>query len=1096
VLPAGTFINHAYISSDSRKIYPLADMQAPGTSSASIRLVGGADMAGADTRLVQPLSAVGAGGTITLDDLHLSGTGDPLFSVIRTGTGSLDLVAGGDIVEKSMYGIYTAGTATLLPGGSEANDPFSVPLPQQPGAATVDEYGYGVGSYVGAIADRKTYFPDHGGDFLLAAQGDFSSAPNYYTDGQTPRYDAQDWLMRQGGEALGESTAWSINFGAYMEASIYTGTTTLGGFTGLGTLGGGNATVTIGGNAGSLVNRDGRALNVAAASTGRVTEVTKIGDAVTGGTLVQTGGGDVIVKIGGALNRADSGIGFGGDGNGAFTALRGSVSLSAGSIGYMVPTYGQAEPNDPRAQSPYDAPVLDPHGGVVVIPGDGTVVLRTRGDLVLAGTGDLTEAIPSLGYVRNDGGIAATYFSLWQSQTSTSVWSAGGNIDAFSGSIESGASDTGAAGDVGNIRETTPSFHAIALDGDIYLPGQSGIELAPSPVGQLEILAQGSIFASPGQYGGAGFRLLMSGAPAGVNDVPNPFKPVTNSPAEITLGTLGYFAFEPDNAIGDLHGDDSTPIRAYAVSGDIENLLIGERASVYSYITNTTDAYYAAAKPVQVRAGRDIIGFGDATSFDQTAPSLFLNLRDSDVSVLQAGRDIFFPHVLVAGPGTLEVTAGRNLYLGGDGEIESIGRVYGITQANNEGGASIDVLAGVGTAGPDYTRFAMLYLDPANQGDRIGAGSVPATYQDLLVDWLGSHYGFSGSAADALDAFLALPPEEQEAFLMPIYQRELTLSGREYNDPDSLRFQSYLRGRTAIAALFPRGDYQGDITMGQSAASGVQTDFGGSINVAAPGGDIVVGVQNLNARGLVTQGSGDIGIYSRGSVLLGLSRIFTTFGGGISIWSAEGDINAGRGAKTSVIYTPPRRLYDDVGNIALAPTVPSNGAGIATLAPIPGVPPGDVDLIAPLGTIDAGEAGIRVSGNVNLAALQVVNAANIQVQGKSTGIPVVAAVNVGALTNASAAAAQATIAAQDVMQRERIAARQALPSIFTVRVLGFGNEPAKDDGGTQSSNRQPRAQIHYDPVNPVQLVGNGRNFNAEQLARLTSDERRRLLQDR
>jgi hypothetical protein len=51
---------------------------------------------------------------------------------------------------------------------------------------------------------------------------------------------------------------------------------------------------------------------------------------------------------------------------------------------------------------------------------------------------------------------------------------------------------------------------------------------------------------------------------------------------------------------------------------------------------------------------------------------------------------------------------------------------------------------------------------------------------------------------------------------------------------------------------------------------------------------------------------------------------------------------------------------------------------IATLNPLPQVPPGDIDLIASLGTIDAGEAGIRVSGNVNLAALQVVNAENIQ----------------------------------------------------------------------------------------------------------------------
>ena len=118
---------------------------------------------------------------------------------------------------------------------------------------------------------------------------------------------------------------------------------------------------------------------------------------------------------------------------------------------------------------------------------------------------------------------------------------------------------------------------------------------------------------------------------------------------------------------------------------------------------------------------------------------------------------------------------------------------------------------------------------------------------------------------------------------------------------------------------------------------------------------------------------------------------------------AEGDINAGRGAKTTVVYTPPRRVHDAVGNVALSPNAPSSGAGIATLAPIAEVPAGDVDLHAPLGTIDAGEAGIRVSGNINIAALHVVNAANIQVKGESNGIPAAATVNTGALASASAA---------------------------------------------------------------------------------------------
>jgi hypothetical protein len=171
--------------------------------------------------------------------------------------------------------------------------------------------------------------------------------------------------------------------------------------------------------------------------------------------------------------------------------------------------------------------------------------------------------------------------------------------------------------------------------------------------------------------------------------------------------------------------------------------------------------------------------------------------------------------------------------------------------------------------------------------------------------------------------------------------------------------------------------------------------------------------------------------------------------------------------------------------------VPSTGAGIATLAPLPEVPPGDIDLIAPLGTIDAGEAGIRVSGNVNLAALQVVNAANIQVKGESKGLPVLASVNVGALTSASAAASQAAMAAQDSVQRERTAARQALPSVFTVRVLGFGNEPASGTPSTPGGNDAAPQRGGYRSGSAVQVLGDSAMGPAER-NQLTPAERRTL----
>ncbi len=175
-----------------------------------------------------------------------------------------------------------------------------------------------------------------------------------------------------------------------------------------------------------------------------------------------------------------------------------------------------------------------------------------------------------------------------------------------------------------------------------------------------------------------------------------------------------------------------------------------------------------------------------------------------------------------------------------------------------------------------------------------------------------------------------------------------------------------------VAALFPNEEaYNGNITI-FSASSGtpgaanfhinsgyVHTDFGGDIQLLAPGGGVTIGSEGLAPgadSGLITQGNGNIQIYSQDSILLGLSRIMTTFSGDILAWSNEGDINAGRGSKTTVVFTPPRVVYDDYGNISLAPVAPSTGAGIAALNQILGVPPSNVDLIAPLGTIDAGEA--------------------------------------------------------------------------------------------------------------------------------------------
>ena len=126
-------------------------------------------------------------------------------------------------------------------------------------------------------------------------------------------------------------------------------------------------------------------------------------------------------------------------------------------------------------------------------------------------------------------------------------------------------------------------------------------------------------------------------------------------------------------------------------------------------------------------------------------------------------------------------------------------------------------------------------------------------YDGELLVRLRQRFGYRGTAADALAYFPALPKAQQGVFARQVYFRELLLGGREYNDPASTRYGSYLRGREAIATLFPAMDargkaiaYRGDITMfssitgsatvnGQTVPvitdAGIHTNFGGDIQL-------------------------------------------------------------------------------------------------------------------------------------------------------------------------------------------------------------------------------------------------------------------------
>ncbi len=854
-------------------------------------------------------------------------------------------------------------------------------------------------------------------------------------------------------------------------------------------------------------------------SQGLVAAVGSTGRVDAAGNLTLTGGGDLLLRVGGTVNpnlRATQGGSIGSNQqytelNGALINLRGLTSVMASAVGTVDLTYGTRDHKDTRASDPFSAGRAISAAGLVLMPGDSAVYFNTPGDLVIAGVSDPgrvpvlnTQAFKAGGvsYIGN----GESWFSLWTDRTAINLFSTGSNVTP--GTIV-GQRVTMYANTVqGDIRTTYPSIlRATAASGNIYyglaVAGDTtasdlGIVLAPSPSGALEFLAGNSLF-------GGGYTISMSGADT---PIPTPFNPafvgrgglpegvkLSNTSREGTFtsgngfggqvtnsGGAALFAFGP-NTLGssDLHAGSLSPALFYAVSGDILGLQSGE---VLNFDANTGRSilkWHVGATAARIRAGRDIVGSG----------GLIVNNNQTDVSMIEAGRDITYANWQIGGPGMLEITAGRNIYQADAGSITSLGALIA---GDKRGGGSVTMMAGTGETGPAWQAL-LRYLDPANllpEGTPLdGTGKVAKTCEKELATWLTQRFGFkAGSDADALVYFTALAPEQQRIFLRIVYFAELKAGGREYNNPDSKRYQSYLRGREMIAALFPAADdagkpraYFGDITM--FGGSGVHTiGDDSSIQMLTPGGRLLIGVEGVvppATAGLLTQGKGDVQIYSQGSVLLGLSRIMTTFGGSILAWTATGDINAGRGAKTTVIYTPPKREYDDYGNVTLSPVAPSSGAGIATLNPIPDVPPGDIDLIAPLGVIDAGEAGIRFSGNLNLAALQIVNAANIAGQGTSTGIPTVQAPSISTAlsSNNVTAASQQTVAPTQ--------SANAQPSVIIVEVLGYG-------GGSEFEKlekREPQERQTYNASASVRVVGYG-PIRASDTGGLTEEEKRAL----
>lgn len=287
---------------------------------------------------------------------------------------------------------------------------------------------------------------------------------------------------------------------------------------------------------------------------------------------------------------------------------------------------------------------------------------------------------------------------------------------------------------------------------------------------------------------------------------------------------------------------------------------------------------------------------------------------------------------------------------------------------------------------------------------------------------------------ESLRTYLGLPKEVSNVELRQTFFTMLRDYGREAQFGGGQA--NYDKGSALAQAFFPPASVgKGDIKL---SVSQIKTEQGGSIQAFAPGGSIQVGVadpsmtKKASSQGMFTIRDGDIQAYVANNFLVNQSRVFTLDGGDVMIWADKGSIDAGSGSKTQNATPPPVLVIRD-GQIVLDTSNSVSGSGIGVLASRDDTPASDMDLFAPKGAIDAGDAGLRSTGNITLGARTILNASNIQAGGGVTGAP-------AATTTAAPVAAMAPpTSKEDRMLEESPSAagnRNSAQGMLTVEVLG------------------------------------------------------------
>jgi hypothetical protein len=447
------------------------------------------------------------------------------------------------------------------------------------------------------------------------------------------------------------------------------------------------------------------------------------------------------------------------------------------------------------------------------------------------------------------------------------------------------------------------------------------------------------------------------------------------------------------------------------------------------------------------------------------------HVNDDDVSILSAARNIRFTsersvdgllvdnfnELKISGPGNVLVKAGGNIDLGASGGLSTIGNLSN-PNLGSDVGSAITVLAGLNNQSPDYAAFVNFVKNTGQynrQYEQMKALLTPFMQAKLGDPTLSDDAALKAFSTLTADGYLPIQPQ-LNALVNQVFFNELKESGTASSSSKSAGNE---RGFAIIDTLFPGKDWKGDLSL---FFSKLQTLQGGDINLLVPGGEINAGLavsfsgaKAASELGIVAQGQGDINAFVRDNFIVNQSRVFALSGGRILIWSSEGDIDAGRGAKSAIAAPPPEYSFDDNGNLVVTFPPIVSGSGIRTAATA-GNKAGDVFLFAPKGVVNAGEAGIE-GNNVTISATAVLGANNIQVGGISSGVPAASsgslAAGLSGVSNLSASVSQVAQASADMSKNnEESTNKNAKLGILSVDVIGYG------EGGEHKNTKKEGAK--------------------------------------